>query len=52
MGYHNNPDLLGKIYLMVIAGETIDSNRNYLNPFSDKDVVDIFELIGRPIIRG
>ena len=51
-GYQSDPSLMGKIYLMVIAGETIDANRNYLNPFSDKDTVDIFELVGRPIIRG
>jgi hypothetical protein len=44
--------LMGKLYLMVVAGETIDSTKNYLNPFSNKDVVDIFELVGRPIIRG
>jgi hypothetical protein len=52
-GYESNsPDLMGKVYLMVIAGETVSSTKNILNPFSDKDVVDIFELLGRPIIRG
>lgn len=50
--YHANADLMGRIYLMVVAGETADDTRNYLNPFSNKDVVDIFELVGRPIIRG
>lgn len=50
--YHTNSDLMGRIYLMVVAGETVDETRNYLNPFSNKDVVDIFELVGRPIIRG
>jgi hypothetical protein len=52
MNYHSNPDLMGRLYLMVVAGETKDNTRNYLNPFSDKDVIDIFELVGRPIIRG
>lgn len=52
MGYQDNSDLMGRAYLMVVAGETVDTSINYLNPFSDKDVVDIFELVGRPIIRG
>jgi hypothetical protein len=52
-GYmENNPDLMGKVYLMVVAGETVDYEKNILNPFFDRDVVDIFELVGRPIIRG
>ena len=50
--YQTNSDLMGRVYLMVVAGETVGEERNYLNPFSDKDVVDIFELVGRPIIRG
>lgn len=50
--YHTNSDLMGRIYLMVVAGETVDDTKSYLNPFSNKDVVDIFELVGRPIIRG
>jgi hypothetical protein len=45
-------DIMGRVYLMVVAGETVDSARNYLNPFSGTDVVDIYELIGRPIVRG
>ena len=43
---------MGRAYLMVVAGETVDTSKNYMNPFSNKDVVDIFELVGRPIIRG
>jgi hypothetical protein len=44
--------LMGKLYLMIVAGETVGSTKNYLNPFLNRDVVDIFELVGRPIIRG
>lgn len=51
-GYQDNSDLMGRVYLMVVAGETVDTSKNYMNPFSNKDVVDIFELVGRPIIRG
>ena len=51
-GYQDNSDLMGRAYLMVVAGETVDTSKNYMNPFSNKDVVDIFELVGRPIIRG
>ena len=50
--YQATADLMGKIYLMVVAGETADGTKNLINPFSNKDVVDIFELVGRPIIRG
>lgn len=49
-------DLMGKAYLMVVAGETksesAGNTENMINPFFDKDVVDIFELVGRPIIKG
>lgn len=47
----NDPDLMGKVYLLVIAGESISQTKNILNPFSNKDVVDIYELVGRPIIK-
>jgi hypothetical protein len=47
----NDSDLMGKVYLLVIAGESISQTKNILNPFSDKDVVDIYELVGRPIIK-
>lgn len=50
--YQDSSDLMGRVYLMVVAGETIDGQKNYLNPFSNRDVVDIIELVGRPIIRG
>jgi len=49
---YNNSNLMGKIFLMIVAGETIIDTENLLNPFLDKDVVDIFEIVGRPIIRG
>ena len=45
-------DLTGKLYLLVVSSETnLDSTDILLNGFSDKDTVDIFELVGRPIIK-
>jgi hypothetical protein len=45
-------DLTGKIYMLIVSGETNQgSTPILLNGFSDKDVVDIFELAGRPIIK-
>ena len=41
----------GKIYMMIISGETL-SDDLMLNPFSDKDTVDIFKLDGNPIINN
>ena len=51
-GYQANSDLMGKVYLMVVAGETESPTENIISPFFNRDVVDIFELVGRPIIRG
>jgi hypothetical protein len=51
----NDGDLTGRLYLMVISGEVRPSNRaagnNVLNGFYDKDTVDLFEIVGRPIVR-
>lgn len=45
-------DLTGRIYLLVVSSETNQSTPNILlNGFSDRDTVDIFELIGKPIIK-
>jgi hypothetical protein len=43
-------DLTGRLYLMVVSGET-KSTENVLNGFFDADTVDLFELVGRPIIK-
>jgi hypothetical protein len=51
-GYQSDSGDMGKVYLMVVASESKDDSSNKLNPFTNKDVVDIFELVGRPIIRG
>lgn len=51
-GITGNPDLTGKLYLMVISGETINDTNNTINPYLYRDTVDIFELEGRPIIKG
>jgi hypothetical protein len=45
-------DLTGRIYLLVVSSETNkDTGNIMLNGFSDKDTIDIFELVGRPIIK-
>jgi hypothetical protein len=45
-------DLTGRLYLLVVSGETNqDSTQILLNGFSENDAVDIFELVGRPIIK-
>jgi hypothetical protein len=45
-------DLTGRIYLLVISGETSQNTGNILlNGFSNTDTIDIFELVGRPIIK-
>jgi hypothetical protein len=43
-------DLTGRLYLMVVSGETAGSTA-FLNGSSNRDTVDIFELEGRPIIK-
>lgn len=44
--------LAGRVYLMVISGEGGFKEEVLLNPFTDKDTVDIFELDGKPVIRN
>lgn len=51
-GYQSDAGDMGKVYLMVVASESKEDSDNLMNPFTNKDVVDIFELVGRPIIRG
>lgn len=50
--YGTYRDLTGRLYLLVVSSES-DNNESdiLLSPFSQKDTVDIFELIGRPVIR-
>jgi len=48
----NPSDLSGKLYMVVIANETgLKSGATILNGNSEIDVVDLFELEGRPIIK-
>jgi hypothetical protein len=51
-------DLTGRLYLMVISGETKPVPENtgepaqtLLNGFFNRDTVDLFELVGRPIVK-
>jgi hypothetical protein len=46
-------DLTGRLYLMVVSGETkpVDPNEVFLNGFFDRDTVDIYEIVGRPIVK-
>jgi hypothetical protein len=45
-------DLTGRLYLLVVSSETNQDNTDIiLNGFSDRDTIDIFELVGRPIIK-
>ena len=46
-------DLTGRLYLMVVSGETKSINpfETSLNGFFDRDAVDIYELVGRPIVK-
>ena len=45
-------NLMGRMYLMVISGETINPTDNMLNNFSNSDTVDVYELIGRPLVKS
>jgi hypothetical protein len=43
---------VAKPYLAIISSETGNASTiNELNGFSDKDTIDLFEIIGRPIIK-
>lgn len=45
-------DLTGRMYLLVVSSETgLSGTEILLNPYSVSDAVDIFELVGRPVIR-
>jgi hypothetical protein len=50
-------DLTGRLYLMVISGETRPVPENgepaetLLNGFFSRDTVDLFELVGRPVVK-
>jgi hypothetical protein len=46
-------DLTGRLYLMVISGETtpVDESETSLNGFFNRDTVDLYELVGRPIVK-
>jgi hypothetical protein len=46
-----DPSLTGKMYLMVVSGEAIDRDDNVLYPFTNRDTVDIYELVGKPIVK-
>ena len=42
-------DMTGRIYMVVLSGESVDTTQNALVPFYNYDTVDVFELINRPI---
>lgn len=45
-------DLTGRIYMLIVSSETNqDGTQILLNGFSNNDAIDIFELVGRPIIK-
>jgi hypothetical protein len=48
-------DLTGRLYILIISGEVNPTDRIYgnnsINGFYDKDTVDLFEIVGRPIVR-
>jgi hypothetical protein len=44
-------DLTGRLYLVVISGETCSEFSNLLTTFSSVDTVDMFELVGRPVVK-
>jgi hypothetical protein len=51
--YILNKENSGRLYLMVVGSETDnDSQDNFFNPYSPKDVVDLFELPGRPLMTN
>jgi hypothetical protein len=45
-------DMTGRVYMMVISGETCSGVKNLLTTFSAVDAVDLFELVGRPVIKA
>jgi hypothetical protein len=53
--YIFNKDNSGRLYLMVVGSETDNSDPDgtcQLNAYSSNDVVDLFEIPGRPLIAG
>ena len=49
--YAFDKDSSGHLCLMVVGSESPQTSVTYLNEKSDRDVVDLFELPGRPIIN-
>jgi hypothetical protein len=45
-------DMTGRLYLMVVSGETCAGTANLLTTFSPVDTVDLFELVGRPVVKA
>lgn len=45
-------DMTGRLYLMVVSGETCTGTTNLLTTFSPVDTVDLFELVGRPVVKA
>jgi hypothetical protein len=51
--YILNKENSGRLYLMVVGSETDnDSQQNFFSPYTKKDVVDLFELPGRPLMTN
>ena len=45
-------NLMGRMFLVVISGETVNPTDNMLNNFSNADTVDVYELVGRPLVKS
>jgi hypothetical protein len=51
--YLYNKDDSGRLYMMVVGSETDNNGTStFLNPYSNLDSVDLFELPGRPVIAN
>jgi len=45
-------DLTGRLYLMIVSGETCTGANNELSTYTSTDTVDLFELVGRPVVKA
>jgi hypothetical protein len=47
----NLTDLTGRMYMLVISGEKRSSTENMLDGLMNIDTIDLFEMVGRPLIK-
>jgi len=45
-------EVTGRLYLMVVSGESCTGIVSRLSTYTDRDTVDLFELVGRPVVRA